>query len=275
VIALLAAAALAASVRQLYFTSGAVFSAVVEPASRVVLNFPNLGPLAAMFVGPGQNVRRGEVLAQQSITAAVSSVASDHAVLAADRQRLSALARGVPATPATLAEAHAQISRDLATLSAAQSQLNSLRLVSPINGLVVAVGGTVGDLVGSQGVSAGADPAVQVPTSPSSAFFPPAPSSNISSSSPQNPPLLTIDSLGSWVVVAQVPEGDIARVTRARRARVTIDPLGGRPLVAHLRRIVPSPVLVGGSTYYDAVFVLARSRAGLLPGMTANLVIGR
>lgn len=274
-----AAAALAVTIRQVYYSSGTQFSAVLEPPIRASLNFPGVGVLSQIDVQPGQTVRRGEVLARQNSAVAAAVVAADQATLAADQAKVGAIQQNqVPNTPPTAADislAQAQVARDTADLAAAQAALQDLVLVSPISGTVTGLAGVVGDLVGNQGVNSAGLPAAQIPTEPTSGFFPPAPSSQVANSNSQSAPLITIEGLGAWQVIAQVPEGDLGRLTHRSRATVVADVPGSKKLSAVFTRVVASPVVVGGATYYDVVFTLTRTPAGLLPGVTANVVLER
>ena len=274
---LVAAGALGFTVRDDYFTTGTQFAAVIEPPVRVNLNFPGLGVLSALDVAPGQRVRAGQVLAEQNRTVATAIVAADEATLTADQARIGAIEQNqVPNTPpiaANIEAAQAQVSRDAAALAAAKAALADLILVSPINGVVTAVTGVVGDLAGTQGVSTAGTAATQVPTGPTVGFFPPAPSAGVAASSSQSAPLITIEGGGAWDVIAQVPEIDLAKLRQGVRARIVVDSATAHSLTARFGRLVASPVLVGGATYYDAVFVLTNSPSYLLPGLTANVIL--
>jgi len=255
-------------------------SAVVEPTNQVNLNFQNSGPLAAIMVRSGQRVTKGQVVATQAGTSEATAVANDQATLAAAETELNQLEQLLKVDYNAIAQVHvvrADISRDQAQLAVdkqRQSQMAAqTSLVSPVDGLVVAVSGTPGETVDSMGVRIYRPQGTAVSGSPSLQLFPSAPNDTNSHADPYAP-VVTIDQWPRWQVTAQVPESQISSVHPGEHAVFSLAALKGSKLACEVTQIVPNPLSVGGSVAYDVRLRLEQGAPqGVLPGMTGSVVL--
>jgi HlyD family secretion protein len=94
----------------------------VESPSQIDLNFSNPGKLAAKFVGVGDRIKAGQVLAQLDFQALTIGKDQAEANLSAAQASLDKLLQG--ATAAQLAVAQAQVSQANAAYAAASDNLN-------------------------------------------------------------------------------------------------------------------------------------------------------
>ena len=98
----------------------------VESPSQVDLNFSTPGKLAAKFVGVGDQITIGQVLAQLDFQSLVINREQAQANLSAAQASLAKLQQG--ATPAQLAVAQAQVNQASASYNAAVDNLNKTNL---------------------------------------------------------------------------------------------------------------------------------------------------
>ncbi len=280
-LAVAAAVAVPLTIRALDSAAHSI-SAVVEPTNQVNLNFQNSGPLAAILVKPGQRVGKGQVVATQAAVSEATAVANDQATLAADQAQLDQLEQLLKVDYNAIAQVdvvRAAIARDQAQLAVdKQRQIDTAAqtsLASPVDGLVVAVAGTPGETVDSNGVRLYRPVGSAVSSSPSLQLFPTSPNNdNANGKGDQFAPVVTIDQWPRWQVTAQVPESQISSVHPGEHADFSLAALGGRKLRCVVTQIMPNPLSVGGSVAYDVRLRLEQAAPpGVLPGMTGSLVL--
>jgi membrane fusion protein, macrolide-specific efflux system len=129
----------------------------IEPQTTANLSFSASGEVTAVDATVGQHVSDGQTLASMNSPSLQQQAAQAQATLDQDQSRLS--------QDEASGASSAQISADQATVAADQSQVSSanealsgVTLVSPVNGVVTAVGYTAGEqLAGGGGGSGGAD----------------------------------------------------------------------------------------------------------------------
>ena len=73
---------------------------------------------------------------------------------------------------------------------------------------------------------------------------------------------------------AQVPESAVGQMSPGRQATVTVPALGAS-FAARLLRVVPDPVQANGNVSYEVLFVLQHPSPHVLPGMSADVTVGR
>jgi multidrug resistance efflux pump len=162
------------------------------------------------------------------------------------------------------------LAADQLKLTSDLSAMQSSVMTSPVNGKVLAIGSLVGENVGptsgSHSSAPGALPGSQGNGGPSTV-----------GTGTTTPGLITIEEVPGLDATAQVPESSILSIKRGEAATITVDGYNGQSIAGHVTLVEPQPVLVSGSTYYDVLIVPNSGTtwpATLLPGMTANIVIG-
>jgi multidrug efflux pump subunit AcrA (membrane-fusion protein) len=279
-LALACAAGAVLSVRAFVLTSTNRFPAVIQPTQALSLDFPELGHLSSLSVRPGDHVRVGEILARLdpvgahaevlAATAAVAAVAADRETLTATRQDVTAQAA---VEQASVARAKARLAADQARLAQAQLALEQATIRSPVNGLVMNVSGEVGDLVGPVGVQMAGSAQPIVAQTPAFSPFPQASQRSATATRGATTPLIQL-AAGPIRVEAQVSESAVGGLRPGRRATVTVPALGAS-LGARLLRVVPDPVQTAGGVSYGVLFNLLRPSPQVLPGMSADVTLGR
>jgi len=175
---------------------------------------------------------------------------------------------------ARVGQARARLAADQAWLAQTQSLLDQATIRSPVNGLVVNVIGAVGDLVGPAGVQAagGAHPTMPLQR-PTFSLFPQVSQGAAAGSRDVTPPLIQL-AAGPTNVETQVPESAVRELRPGRRATVNVPALGAR-FGARLLRVVPVPVQADSGVSYNVLFTLLRPSPRVLPGMSADVTLGR
>lgn len=142
---------------------------------------------------------------------------------------------------ASIETAKAQIEQAEAALSTAQVNLSYTKIVSPVDGVVIARNVDVGQTVAA---------------------------------SLQAPVLFTIaEDLGKMQIDTSIAEGDIGRLAVGMKAVFTVDAFTGETFEGKIRQIRNSAQTVQNVVTYDAVIDVENPNLKLRPGMTANVTI--
>lgn len=175
-----------------------------------------------------------------------------------------------PSSSTAIGTAQAAVARDEAAVAADQIALQEATLTAPSNGVVVAVGGTAGEIAGPSGVAAPAPVGAQVPTPAGFSLFPPAPQAPTVGGQPSNQPMISFYPATSWEAVAVVPQSQIFSVRRGEAARLTIN---GRAVTipGRVERVDSAPIYANGAASYDVVVRLDRQLGFGLLGMSGNV----
>ncbi|MHB8681190.1 MAG: HlyD family secretion protein [Acidimicrobiales bacterium] len=225
----------------------------------------------AALAGAQAEVPHTEAVAQQLRDGAGASLQSAKASLAVAQGQLGAAS--APATPAQLAATQVDLARARAQVVADQNAVSELTLVSPMDGTVTSVGGTVGDLVDASGVRVFAGLPSQASPPAGFSILPQSGSSNGSQSSASFVPLLTISDLSSRDVVAQVPEDSLVNLHKGEASSVTFNALGVT-VRARLAEVIPAPIQGFVPAMYDVVFTVSNWPQAALPGMSVGVSVG-
>ncbi len=90
-----------------------------------------------------------------------------------------------------------------------------------------------------------------------------------------NVPLVTLQSLGKFKITINVPEVDLAKLSLADEARVTLDAYGSDVLfAATLSSIDPAETIIEGISTYKVTLYFNEDDVRIRSGMTANIDIG-
>jgi membrane fusion protein, macrolide-specific efflux system len=242
-------------------------SGTIEPASQAQLSFAVSGQVTAVDVKVGQKVTSGQTLATVGITALQYDVNAASESLASAQSRLS----GDESSDASTS----QIESDEATVTSAQSQLNSAKqnladanLTSTISGTVASVDLTVGQEVSSGSGSNGGGS--------NSALGSASPSSSSSNSSSSASAQIVVVSTDAYNVDTTVDDTQVGQVKVGDQ--VTIVPSGS---TATVYGTVSSVGLVGESSgsgsssvsSFPVVVAVTGTPSGLYAGTSATLTI--
>jgi RND family efflux transporter MFP subunit len=170
----------------------------VAAATTADLGFDVSGTVTAVYVEPGDKVKKGQKLAAIDDDVLRAELdAADSALDAARTARSEHLSDGASDEQSSADEAAVLAAES--SLAEAQDAVDDAVLRSTTAGTVTAVGIEVGDTVGSSG-------------SPSSA----------NSGDSTDSSTVTVISTGTYVVDATVASADIAKVTKGLQARITV-----------------------------------------------------
>ena len=155
ILAVIVAAALGLTIYLVNAETADRYSAALVPANVVELNFMATAPLEGLYVVPGERVHRGQLLAVEQDTTLKLEIREQRQVVLADRLRLRYLEepattghqRQSRSTVEQIALAKATVSVAVVQLAVDQSRLQGSELRSPIDGVVLHVAGTPGELV--------------------------------------------------------------------------------------------------------------------------------
>ncbi len=281
VLALVCAGAAVVSIRAFVAASPEGFPGVLQPAQAISLNFSELGYLSSLRAHPGDRVRAGEILARLNPVGAHAlalEAQAATAAVAADQQDLVVAEQAVIGPPAVrlagVRRAKAQLAADQARVAQPRAILDQAAIRSPVNGLVVNVSGAMGELVGPNGVQIdGTDQPQPVTQAPSLSLFSPASRQTVVANRNTTSPLIQV-AAGPTEMQAQVPESAVGGMRYGRAATVTVPALRAS-FRARLLRVVPDPAQTSGDVSYEVVFVLQHPSPQALPGMSANVTLGR
>jgi len=243
------------------------------------LNFAGTGQVARILVAPGQQVRKGQLLATEVAPAALAVVAADNAAIAADLARLAA-DRSAGADAAQLAAARAQRAKDAAQLATDRSALARTRIVAPASGSVLALNAQPGEIVSPAGVRAYPYQSPQVPVSqqPLFSLLPEGPQASYKVTGPATDaalPVIELRASASWQVIVLVGEQSVRRIRLGVRARVGVPAAGIHGLPGRISELLTTPVSTAQGFAYQAIVAVAGGRgAPPLDGMTADVRLG-
>lgn len=255
---------------------------ILVPSRYVDVGAQVSGQLVRLHVGPGDTVKAGQPIAQIDPTRYAAQVAQDKALIADLRAQLNGwqsrlefarwtLERNNRLAPegaateqateqsrtefaiakTTVASLEAQIEKARNALKVNEANLGYTEIRAPIAGLVIsptsaAYGNTWSKLdIAHEGQTLNAS---------------------------QNAPvLLRIADLDRMRVRAQVSEADVARLAPGMAVEFTTLGRPERRIAARLDAVEPTPELVNGAIFYNAVFEVPNPERSLLPQMTAQV----
>jgi membrane fusion protein, macrolide-specific efflux system len=129
-------------------------SGTIEPATTGTLSFSAEGQVTAVDVTAGQHVTKGQALATEDSPTLEAQVAQAKATLAGDESRLDQ-DESSGASSAQVDADQAAVDADQSSLDSANTALAGATLTSPTDGIVTAVGYTVGAQVSGSGGGGG------------------------------------------------------------------------------------------------------------------------
>jgi macrolide-specific efflux system membrane fusion protein len=176
---------------------------------------------------------------------------------AATAQALEQSQSDLKSAQATLTSISAQIEKTEQTLVSDQADLNHTAITAPISGLVISPTSSVyGTTWTKQDI---------------------AHQGQILNNKSNAPILLRLANLDNMIVRAQVSEADVAKLRTGMPTYFTTLGRPNRRVSGKLDTIEPTPELINGAIFYDALFQVANPDHKLLPQMTAQVffVVGQ
>lgn len=247
----------------------------IEPRDFVEVGAQISGQILRLHVGPGDRVRRGDLLAEIDPTVFQAQVAADRAALAgleaqlverramlalADRQlvrqqglfRANATSRealdiaqaDAEAARARVAVLQAEIGRARSTLATNEANLGYTRIEAPMSGTVMSLAVREGQTISARQAA---------------------------------PTILQIADLDVVTVKTQVSEADVGRLAVGMEAYFSTLGDPDRRWTGRLRQVLPTPEVVNDVVLFQALFDVPNEDRRLMPQMTAQVffVVGR
>jgi macrolide-specific efflux system membrane fusion protein len=222
--------------------------------------------LGTLQTGPLQQiVNNDSTLSSQARSQYANASAELAAVEAAPVTANSTTAQSISSTNSAkqqVATALDQVTTDSQNLVRDEANLANATLTSPMAGVVIALGGSVGQSVGSGSSSSSA-------ASSASAAATTTGTSSASSGSG----FATIADVSALTVSASIAEADIASVTVGQKALVSFPAVPGKTVDATVTALAPTATTSNSVVTYATTITLASIPPGLRLGQTAAVAI--
>ena len=277
-----AATQLTSTVQQGVVSNTITASGSVAPVAEQTSSFAVSGVIASVNVSLGQTVTAGQVLGTLQ-TGPLQQIVNNDSTLSSQARALYANASSelaaVEAAPVTansttaqsisstnsakqqVATALDQVTTNTQNLARDETNLANATLTAPMAGVVIALGDSVGQTVGSGSSSSST-------TESTSATAASGTSSASSGSS-----FATIANISAMTVSASIAEADIASVTVGQKAVVTFPAVPGQTAEATVTAIAPTATTSNSVVTYATTITLASIPTGLRLGQTAAVAI--
>lgn len=217
-------------------------SGTVEPTVKVDLQFKNSGELSGVMAEVGRSVKAGEVVAEQVVSVLTNQLKQSESELVNQEYKLRTIVKDE--TEKTDEEKNlinaqkALVEKAQADVKAQKAKIEEATLVSPIDGVITAVNGEVGEIA--------------------------KPETIVVSIMSDDAPHIEVD----------VPETAIARVDIGQRTRITLDAFDdGTEWAGKVTKIDPAEIVKGGAVYYRTTISFDEEDNRIRPGMTVNVWI--
>jgi multidrug resistance efflux pump len=250
----------------------------VTSSGVVYLNFSGSGPLATIRARAGQRVRRGQLLATEAAPQTAAVLSAARAAIAADKAEL--VAEQVTGSSSGTAAARVQLARDEAQLALDRADAAGTRLVSPADGVVIAVNGQPGETASAQGIRdySGQGQGVPATQQPLFSLFPEGPQPGAGADQPAadaSLPVIALRTSSTWQVSVLVPQGSAASVRPGQAVTIDVPAAGLAAIPGRVDEVLGTPVATAQGLDYQAV-VTAADHQGYAPpgGMAANVQLG-
>ncbi len=217
-------------------------SGSVEPTTRVDLQFKNSGEIAEIHAEVGWIVKSGDVLAKQNTSVIMSQLRQSEAEFSNQEYKLRTVTKDeAKKTGEEMDLINAQksiVEKALADVKVQRAKIMETVLVSPMDGMITAVGGTVGEIAKPETV------------------------------------VISIMSVDAPHIEVNVPETAIAKLSIGQKARITLDAFDdGVEWIGRVTEIDPAEITKGGAVYYRTTVLFEKEDSRIRPGMTANVWI--
>ncbi|MBQ6433904.1 MAG: efflux RND transporter periplasmic adaptor subunit [Bacteroidaceae bacterium] len=219
-------------------TAAKTYVGVIEEAQATAVSFTGMGTVKRVYVSEGQNVGRGQLIAELDDTQARNLLATAQAAASQAEdalQRYSLLHERGSLTEAQWVEIQSKVTQARSQLAVAKKNLADCRLTAPVSGII-----------GKKNVNAGET------AMPSQA-------------------VVTILDINSVKVRFSVPETEVRHIAPNTASQVTVDALGQTFAGGRIEKGVQADAL---THTYDLRVRVNNSSRTLLPGMVAKVEIG-
>lgn len=217
-------------------------SGTVEPTVKVDLQFKNSGELSDVSAEVGQSVRAGDIVAKQVASVFTNQLQQSESELVNQEYKLRTIIKDE--TKKTDEEQNlinaqkALVEKSRADVKTQRAKIEEMTLVSPIDGVITAVNGEVGEIAKPEMI------------------------------------VVSIISEGVPHIEVDVPETAVARVDIGQRTRITLDAFDdGTEWAGRVTKIDPAEIVKGGAVYYRTTISFDEEDRRIRPGMTVNVWI--
>ena len=261
----------------IFAADGRSLAGAVTSTGILYLNFSGSGQLAAITVHPGQQVRKGQLLATEAEPAAAAVMAADRAAITADKAQLgTALADG---TAAGISTARALLAKDEAQLAVDRAEVTGTQIVAPSAGTVVAVNGLPGETADAEGIRDYSTQPQGTPVTqrPLFSLFPEGPQSGAADGSAAAAPLpvIALRTSSTWQVTVLVPESSVTGVRPGQAVTINVPAAGLTGVPGRIQEVLTTPVATSQGPGYQAVVTVLDHQQNPPPsGMAADIQIG-
>jgi len=257
---------------------GRSLSGTVTSNGIVYLNFSGSGQLAAITARPGQQVKKGQLLATEAAPAAVDVLAADRAAISADQAQLTAAQAAGAA--AGIASAQAQLAKDRAQLAVDRAQAAGTRIVAPSGGTVVAVNGEPGETADADGIRdySSSPQGTQISQRPLFSLFPEGPQPGVAADGPNSTaplPVIALRTSGTWQITVLVPQTSVTAVRPGQVVTIDVPAADITAVPGRVQEVLATPVATAQGVAYQAVVTVAGRPQDPPPtGMAADVQLG-
>ncbi|MGH3195084.1 MAG: hypothetical protein ACRDNT_03930 [Streptosporangiaceae bacterium] len=262
-----------------------LLTGTVTSTGVIALNFTGSGEINKVNVHLDQQVRKGEVLADEYAPNAGSIVAADKATVTAEQAKMAELRAAEAADPAAAAADNAQLAVDRAQLAVYRAQLATDRMkvaateiVAPSSGIIVAANGQPGETVTSSGIRDYVTGSQQAPATQRPAFslLPEGPQSvREASASGSSLPVIALRISTTWQVVVLIPEDSVSAIRSEEKVTISVPAARIKDVPGQVEEVLSTPIPTSEGVFYQAVVIITGHAANLpLNGMAADVQLG-
>lgn len=216
-------------------------SGTVESPTTVDLQFKNSGKIAALKTEVGQRVAAGEVLVKQDADLLSGQLRQSQAVLKTQEYKLRSLEENKKKDYEDKYDIKAQnamVKQAQADIEVQRARINETMLISPIDGVVVAINGEVGEIAKPETI------------------------------------IVSIISDDNLQIDVDISESTVATVEVGQPVKMTLDAFDdATEWTGRVANIDSVETIKGGAIYYKTTVFFDKEDARIRPGMTVNVWI--
>ncbi len=243
-------------------------SGTLAPAVDDTLTFSSSGVVTSVLVSEGQSVTKGQKLATIDSASLAATVAQDKATVASDEAKVDDDQTN-DATAAQLAADEAAVTAAANQLASAETALAGATLLSPVTGVVAAVGFTVGESVSGSGSASGSGSTSGSSSGAGSGGSGSGATTTTASSSSG----IEVISTNSWLVNATVDATSVGLIKAGNQAQLAVTGATGT-VYGTISSVAVLSSSSGTTASYPVAIAVTGSPSGLHDGesVTATLI---
>ncbi|MBP9728182.1 MAG: efflux RND transporter periplasmic adaptor subunit [Candidatus Moranbacteria bacterium] len=217
-------------------------SGIVEPTTRIDLQFKNSGKLTEVHAEVGQMVKKGDIVAKQDAGVLMSQLKQSESEVVNQEYKLQSVvkneAKKTNAEKNLINAQKAIVEKASADVRTQMERIGEIVLVAPIDGVIIAVNGEVGEVAKPEAI------------------------------------VVSIMSSDALHIEVAIPETAVANVAVGQTARITLDAFDSDiEWFGKVSSMDPAESVRGGAVYYGTTVLFDKEDNRIRPGMTANVWI--